>query len=164
MDAETVVSLIFGVALGAFSLLVVGYAFFRPRGGVAEKAAAPVPGGGAAESGSNDGPPLDSVMEAIGTLELEYQLGNLPESQFREQLQAYRIEAAVALRDLVESGRADPTWLLEQEVMEARSALRQEAVLPRVCPGCAAEMPAGVADCPECGRAAALQPSGDQAS
>ena len=163
MDAETVVSLIFGVALGAFSLLVVGYAFLRPRGGVADKTA-PVPTNGAAESGSNDSPPLDSVMEAIGTLELEYQLGNLPESQFREQLQAYRIEAAVALRDLVESGRADPAWLLEQEVMEARSALRQEAVSPLVCPGCAAEMAAGVADCPECGRAAALQPSRDQAS
>ena len=163
MDAETVVSLIFGVALGAFSLLVVGYAFFRPRGGVADKTA-PAPTNGAAESGSNDSPPLDSVMEAIGTLELEYQLGNLPESQFREQLQAYRIEAAVALRDLVESGRADPAWLLEQEVMEARSVLRQEAVSPLVCPGCAAEMPAGVADCPECGRAVALGPSGDQAS
>ena len=163
MDAETVVSLLFGVALGAFSLLVVGHAFFRPRGVVAAKTV-PAPTDGAAESGSNDSPPLDSVMEAIGTLELEYQLGNLPESQFREQLQAYRIEAAVALRDLVESGRADPAWLLEQEVMEARSALRQEAVPPLVCPGCAAELPAGIADCPECGRAVALEPSGDQAS
>ena len=157
MDGETIASLVFGLALGAFSLLIVGYAFFRPRSEITMKTEIT----GAPQS---DGPDLDSIFDAIRTLELEYQLGNLPEKQFREQIEAYRIEAAVALRELVESGRADPAWLLEQQVMESRAALRHSAVSHRVCPGCGAEMPLGVGDCPECGHAAALQPSGDSAN
>ena len=91
---------------------------------------------------------IDSVFEAINTLELEYQLGNIPEAQYQEQLAAYRIEAAAALKTMLESGNAGPAWALEREVLEAGASVRQTS--PR-CPECGSPLSRYDDTCPECG-------------
>ncbi len=151
MDGETVFAIVFGTALAVFSLVMVGYSFFRRRVG----------SGPAAETVSEvsqlesaNGPSIDSIYDSIYTLELEYHLGNLPEQQFQEQFQAYRLQAAAALKEQLEKDRADPLLLLEQEVMEARSALQDKgAHVPDcpACPDCSGPVPAEAAACPHCG-------------
>ena len=125
-------------------------------------------------SASDDGVGLDSIYDSIDTLELEYQLGNLPEDQYRQQLQAYRLEAAATIKSQLEQGAAPPELLLEQEVIAARAELRSaesaegtrpEPVGPepvegwQACPQCDAPIPAApgqsVDSCPHCGASVA---------
>ena len=151
MDGETVFAIVFGAALAVFSLVMVGYAFFRRRDGsgpVAETVSE------ASQLESVHGPSIDSIYESIYTLELEYHLGNLPEQQLQEQFQAYRLQAAAALKEQLEKGKSDPLLLLEQEVMAARSAIQDNgAHVPvyAVCPDCSRPVPAEAAACPHCG-------------
>lgn len=51
---------------------------------------------------------VGSVMDAIRTLQLEYQLGKLPDELYQEQLRAYRLQAASILRRQVEGQTGDP--------------------------------------------------------
>ena len=161
MDAETIFAILVGLALAVFSLVMVSYSFFR--GSSAE------PGqpqsSPASVSAGDDSVGLDSIYDSIGTLELEYQLGNLPEDQYHQQLQAYRLEAAEVIKAQLERGEAPPDLLLEQEVMAARAELRstESAEGPRpepvegwqACPQCDAPVPAApgqsVGSCPHCG-------------
>ncbi len=58
----------------------------------------------AAEQAAHDAPPadvgsLESVYEAIRTLQMEHSLGRISDADFREQLHEYRRQAAVILRD-----------------------------------------------------------------
>jgi len=108
---------------------------------------------------------LDSIYDSIDTLELEYQLGNLPEGQYREQLQAYRLDAAAVIKSPLEQGAAPPELLLEQEVLAARAELHsaEPAQEPRPEPAagwqprpkCDAPIPAALGQsdgsCPNCG-------------
>ena len=48
---------------------------------------------------------LDSVYEAIRTLWMEHSLGRISDADFREQLDEYRRQAAVILRDMDRDGR-----------------------------------------------------------
>lgn len=152
MDGETVVAIVFGAALAVFSLVMVGYSFLRGR-----EDAAPMPetvavGPQSASTQVNgDGISVDSIYESIYTLELEYQLGNLPEQQFQEQFKAYRLQAAAALKEQLENGQADPLSLLEQEVMEARTALQANQALGPVCPDCSGPVSSEARACPHCG-------------
>jgi hypothetical protein len=169
MDGQTIFAILVGAALACFSLVMVGYAFFRgdsptPGSSPAGKEAAPP-----LEPASDDGVGLDAIYDSIDTLELDYQLGNVPEDQYREQLQGYRLQAAVAVKSLLERGEAPPELLLEQEVLAARSsgthrhAFPQSAVEPveipgpvegwRACPQCDAPIPPDDAPCPHCGAA-----------
>ncbi len=43
---------------------------------------------------------LDSVYEAIRTLRMEHSLGRISDADFREQLDEYRRQAAIILRDM----------------------------------------------------------------
>ena len=118
----------------------------------------------------DDGVGLDSIYDSINTLELEYQLGNLPERQYREQLRAYRLEAATVIKAQLEQGAAPPELLLEQEVMASRAQIRSAQPADetgsalaeewQACPQCDAPIPSadsgaalGLADgsCPHCG-------------
>ncbi len=148
MDGETILSIILGVGLAAFSVILVGYSFLRRSD---RESAVP------AAAQEMNGPPvpeavealgIDSVFDAINTLELEYQLGNIPEDQYQEQLEAYRIEAAAALKTMLESGNAGPAWALEREVLEAGASVRQTS--PR-CPECGSPLSRYDDTCPECG-------------
>lgn len=171
MDGEAVIAILLGAALAIFSLVIAGYpimrdAFFRP----AERADA----GDAAPSTPDDddaGVGAESIYDAIETLELDYQLGNLPEAEYRRQLQAYRVEAAEVIRAQLERGpesdvgddadAAGPESRLEREVMalrrpESRSdapeSLPSESTA--ACPECDAPIPAGLrGPCPGCGAA-----------
>lgn len=166
MDGETIFAILVGAALGVFSLVMVAYSFFRDSSassGQAQSSPASV-------SDSDDGVGLDSIYDSIDTLELEYQLGNLPEGQYRDQLQAYRLEAAVVIKSQLEQGAAPPELLLEQEVIAARAELRSaepaEGTRPepagpelvegwQACPQCDAPIPAALGRsggvCPHCG-------------
>ena len=88
MDAETVISIFFGAVLAVFSFAVVGYAFIRGR--------QPLPDAGAPET---DDQALADIFDAITTLDLEYQLGRMPEEDFQAHFQSYRTQAATVLRD-----------------------------------------------------------------
>ena len=102
MDGETVFAVLLGAALAVFSLVMAGYpvlrdAFFRPaRLGDGDA--------GPAEPGDDGDVGLAAIYDSIDTLELEYQLGNLPEAEYRRQLQAYRMEAAAVVKAQVERG------------------------------------------------------------
>ena len=62
-----------------------------------------------------------AIYGAIGTLHLEYQLGNVPERQYREQLANYRLQAALALWE--QDRRRMESEALEAEILTARSSL-----------------------------------------
>lgn len=157
MDGQTIFAVLIGAALACFSLVMVGYAFFRGN--------EPAP----AESTTVDAPAddsvgLDSILDSIDTLELEYQLGNVPEDQYREMLQSYRLQAAHAIRALLRSGNAPRELVLEQEVLDARAATasRESERDWIACPKCDAPLPeAAEADstCPHCGAALAAASS-----
>lgn len=150
MEGETVIAVLLGAALAVFSLVMVAYSFFRGN-----ETAAPSPS--PAQAVDEDGVGLDSIYDSIDTLELEYQLGNLPEDQYREQLRAYRLEAAAAIKNQLEGGAAPADLLLEQEVMAARAEIRSTnpAAGWQACPQCDAPIPAALAQsdgsCPHCG-------------
>ena len=161
MDGETIFAILVGAALGIFSLVMVAYSFFRgPSTSSGQSQASPV-----SMSASDDSVGLDSIYDSIDTLELEYQLGNLPEGQYSEQLQAYRLDAAAAIKSQLEQGAAPPELLLEQEVIAARAELRSaesaEGTRPepaegwQPCPQCDAPIPSALGQsgggCPHCG-------------
>ena len=169
MDGQTIFAILIGAALACFSLAMVGYAFFRgdsPDDGTSAPLQPP----------SDDGVGLDAIYDSIETLELDFQLGNVPEQQYREQLQAYRLQAAAAIKALLERGDAPPELLLEREVLTARSGMRcppfnssppgagmEGGNRPPdgetkggdwvACTQCDAPIPADDAPCPHCGAA-----------
>ena len=152
MDGQTIFAVLIGAALACFSLVMVGYAFFRGSGTT-------FAGADAVDASVDDGLGLDSILDSIDTLELEYQLGNVPEPQYRELLQSYRLQAAQAIKRLLENGIAPPELRLEQEVLAARWEIHpgdgSREWIP--CPQCDAPLPqsaAGSTDgptCPHCG-------------
>jgi hypothetical protein len=161
MDGETIFAILVGAALGVFSLVMVAYSFFRgPSTSSGQAQSSP-----AFVSAGDDGVGLDSIYDSIDTLELEYQLGNLTEGQYRDQLQAYRLEAAAVIKSQLEQGAAPPELLLEQEVIAARAELRSaepaEGTRPepvegwQACFQCDAPIPAALGQsggvCPHCG-------------
>lgn len=168
MDGQTILAVIVGAALAAFSLVMVGYAFFRGDVPEDEDSVAPAPPG-------DDSVGLDAIYDSIDTLELDYQLGNVPEEQYRQQLQGYRVQAAMAVRSMLERGEAPPELLLEQEVLAARRngldgtpGTSDETDLPdengpveewAACPQCDAPIPPSEAPCPHCGVAIVEAPS-----
>ena len=168
-------ALILGTILALLSIAVAVFPFVqRRRFGLAEEAGAPretretreTPGqgdqGGLPETEA-DTPGLESIYDAIQTLQLERELGNIPEGLYREQLNGYRLQAAVALREQTRSQvlASGPTidagqpfsadWALEEEIRVARAGLRREIGDAVRCPNCAAPVPAGAELCPECG-------------
>ena len=156
MEGDTIIAVLLGAALAVFSLVMVSYSFFRgSEAGAASSLSAP--------TNSDEGVGLDSIYDSIDTLELEYQLGNLPEEQYREQLMAYRLEAAAAVREQLAQGIAPPELLLEQEVIEARAQLRSDSSFGdwQTCPQCDAPIPAALSSasnsCPHCGASLSQQ-------
>jgi hypothetical protein len=97
---------------------------------------------------------LADIFDAITTLDLEYQLGRMPQEDFQSQFQAYRLQAATVLRDQLEAGRGDPAWVLEQEILMAQGGLENASV----CPNCSASVLDDAAVCPHCGAEMASQP------
>ena len=147
MDGETVFAVLLGAALAVFSLVMAGYpvlrdAFFRPaQRGDGDAALA--------EPGDDGGIGLEAIYDSIDTLELEYQLGNLPEAEYRRQLQAYRLEAAAVVKAQVERGDGP----FGQCVAPCGGALAAGGnAAMAACPQCDAPIPAAHSGaCPGCG-------------
>ena len=145
MEAQTVFAILVGIALACFSLVIVGYSFFRGTDARRVETGAPAP--------DDDGVGLDAILDSIDTLELEYQLGNVTEEQYHQQLQSYRLQVAMMVKAQLERGDASRELVLEQEVLRARGTGTGGW---RPCPQCDAPLPestaAGgqVAACPHC--------------
>ena len=152
MDGETIIAILMGGALAGFSLFMVAYSFFR---GESDRAPSPESSEESNDSESDAvGVGLESIYDSIDTLDLDFQLGNIPADQHREELLAYRLEAAAIIRERIESGNAPPELLLEQDVLDARATLGSLQVAEtgwRSCPECDAPIPFGDVPCPHCG-------------
>ena len=94
---------------------------------------------------------LDSIYQAIRTLQLERQLGSVPEGLYREQLNAYRLQAAQILRASEESLNMNSDSALEEEIRLARAGIFQPGGSEAVCPNCARPISKEGDSCPECG-------------
>lgn len=108
---------------------------------------------------SNDEPPgrqpysteVDAALDAIRTLQLEHQLGNVPEELYREQLQAYRVQAASSLRQEMEGLGLEEDRELEQEVLMTRLAAGGDGGR-NLCFGCGRALGEDTLVCGACGR------------
>ena len=102
-------ALIIGAALAVLSVAVIMYPFLKPRvrtrdhGGVS-----------AVDPAATE---VEPVYDAIRTLQLEYQLGKVPENLYLEQLAGYRLQAAGVLRQRAAQRTGYDEWLLEQKVL-----------------------------------------------
>ena len=133
------------LALALLSIGVVVYPFWRRR---AAPAAAPPEAVSPALAQSEAD--LNALYDAIRTLQLEHQLGNIPLGLYREQLQDYRLQAAAILRDQAEAAARGEEWLLEQDVGLARAALTYANGAAIQCPNCGAPAAPDWRECPEC--------------
>lgn len=143
-------ALIIGTLLALLSLGVALYPFARRRwgwgqtdpaaaGNSADESAAAV----AAADTAPDTAALADIYAALRTLQLEHELGRIPDNLYQEQLNDYRTQAALILRQqaqasAAESAAANPAnaaaanpatddAALESEIRAARAALRQAA-------------------------------------
>ena len=126
-------ALAIGAILALLAVMVAAYPFWRRYNSgdsVDEENS-----GAATESsaGPNTGlETLDPIYEAIRTLQLEREIGNIPEGLYREQMNLYRRQAALLLRHHEREQAKSPDgavgldWALEEEVKVARAALRLE--------------------------------------
>lgn len=133
-----IVAFFIGLALGALSLGLVAYPFFRRRG-----------------------VPLDytdpilelqrrrqAIYQEVRLLENDYALGNVPPAEHQERLQGYRLDAAKLLYQeerLIALGQ-----LLEREILQARKAA-QPAGPAALCPDCGHAVESAARQCPVCG-------------
>ena len=140
-----------GAALALLSIGVVLYPFLKPRVTYLQQPSLANP--------DDDTPDLEVIYELIRTLQLEHQLGNVTEGLFREQLDGYRMQAALILRRRTEDQPVNPSatgeepdadWLLEQEIKLAAASLTNASSESVSCPNCNANLDAALTQCPEC--------------
>ena len=134
MEAQTVFAILVGAALACFSLFMVGYSFFRGNDSRATQQVE----SDAVSNPWDDEVGVDAILDSIDTLELEHQLGNVTNGQYREQMSSYRLQVALAVKAELERGNASPELLLEQEVLAARA---NGAGGWQSCPLCDAPLP-----------------------
>ena len=135
-------TLLVGAVLAVFSIAVVAYPFLKSRLRA---------GSGDGRPGTDSATDLANIYDAIRTLQLEYQLGQVPDNLYRGHLRDYRLQAAASLRQRMMERASAPDWLLEQEVQAARAVLRVTNGGPRPCPSCRSLPGPGLRVCPECG-------------
>ena len=135
-------ALLVGAVLAVFSIAIVVYPFLRSRFQTRS---------GDGRPGADSAAELGNIYDSIRTLQLEYQLGQVPDHLYREQLRDYRLRAAAALRQRMKDQASAPDWLLEQEVLTVRAVLRAAEGGPTACPNCGSLPGPGLTVCPECG-------------
>ena len=114
-------AILLSVVLIVFSACVVVYPFLKHRDPVAKDGF-----GNDAETPDSE---MESLLEDMRILRLDYQSGNIPDGLYREQLQAYRLQAASHLRRQAQAQPRDAESELEQEVLMLRlSAQAQDLV------------------------------------
>ena len=146
-------ALIIGTILALFSLGVAVYPFLRRRrdgDGSAQDDRDGLPAAGAGGDATAGPDSIDSVYDAIRTLQLERELGNIPEGLYREQLDDYRRQAALALRQQAMAqvqapaeapdteqdteSDAEEDAALEEEIRLARAGLGSASPEPELAP------------------------------
>ena len=127
-------ALIIGTILALLSLGVAVYPFARRRLGMDKAARAAAVEPESAETETESGPDtaaLADIYAAIRTLQLERELGRIPEGLYQEQLNDYRRQAAMALRrqeqESAAAASAGNDAALEAEIQAARAGLRRAA-------------------------------------
>ena len=152
-------ALTIGAILALLGIAVAAFPFIRHRFFVQPAADEPATADGEVEEPAAKTPDeLDAIYQAIRTLQLERELGNIPEGLYREQLNGYRIEAARLLRDLEQQSANADDWALEEEIRVARSGLYGGIAPSRLCPNCGRPTPISATHCPECGVALPTMP------
>lgn len=147
-------ALAIGAIIALLAIMVAAYPFRR------RKAASDSGHGLQPDDGSEllaehfDGPDqLDTIYEAIRTLHLEREIGNIPDGLYREQMNLYRREAALLLRDYERKNTGnldrDLDWALEEEVKVARASLNASAGSNRPSPSRSRPASKGATDCSE---------------
>ena len=142
-------ALVIGAVLALLSVAVAVYPFARRRLGWDKAADTGVDTAGDGMPGAKtedgaDTASLEDIYAAIRTLQLERELGSIPEGLYREQLKDYRIQAALALRRQEQPAADEPGMeqaaagsgmeqaaqeddVLEREIRAARAGLRRAA-------------------------------------
>lgn len=126
-------ALVIGTVLALLSVAVAVYPFARRRlGWDKSDNAAAAAAAGVETAAEADTASLADLYAAIRTLQLERELGSIPEELYREQLADYRIQAALALRQQEQAAGGpgiEPAALgddeLEIEIRAARAGLRR---------------------------------------
>ena len=137
-------AIIVAVVLGILSIAVLAFPFLKSRSHGQPKNL--VEGSGSTE------PELDAIYDAIRTLQLEHQLGKMPEAVYQEQLDAYRLQAAVLLRQQSDDGASNADRALEQEILAVRTEINRSDGGAASCPECNSTVDVGLGRCPECHR------------
>ena len=145
-----------GIALALLSIGVCVYPFlkFRSSRVFLQEPAAPEP---------DAGPTLESINDAMNTLNLEFQLGNIPQGLFLEQMNDYQAHLQQIMRrqSLVRSQSVDQAleWQITVEVNQLRKGgLRRRRrgrrtyrpPLVRTCSSCGAPLNPALTQCPVC--------------
>lgn len=105
-------AILFSVVLIVLSACVVIYPFLRRRNPAADD-------GVTQDAGAPDRE-MGSLLEDMRILRLDHQSGNIPDGLYQEQLQAYRLQAAIHLRRQAQAQPGGADWELEQEVLILR--------------------------------------------
>ena len=105
-------AILFSVVLIVLSACVVIYPFLRRRNPAADD-------GVTQDAGAPDRE-MGSLLEDMRILRLDYLSGNIPDGLYQEQLQAYRLQAAIHLRRQAQAQPGGADRELEQEVLILR--------------------------------------------
>lgn len=105
-------AILFSVVLIVLSACVVIYPFLRRRNPAADDRLTQDAGAPDREMGS--------LLEDMRVLRLDHQSGNIPDGLYQEQLQAYRLQAAIHLQRQAQTQPGGADRELEQEVLMLR--------------------------------------------
>ena len=137
-------AIIIAGVLGTLSVAVLVFPFLKSR---ARDGAEDL-----VDAWSSTEPELGAIYDAIRTLQLEHQLGKMPEAVYQEQLEAYRLQAAVLLRQQSDVGANNADRALEQEILAVRTEINGSNGGAASCPECNSIVGEGLLRCPECHR------------
>ncbi|MCH9018097.1 MAG: hypothetical protein IIB89_10110 [Chloroflexi bacterium] len=105
-------AILFSVVLIVLSACVLIYPFLRHRN--------PAANDGLTQDAGAPDREMESLLEDMRILRLDHQSGNIPDGLYQEQLQAYRLQAAIHLRRQAQAQPAGADRELEQEVLMLR--------------------------------------------
>ena len=105
-------AILLSAVLIVLSACVVVYPFLRRRNPTADD-------GLTHDAGATDRE-MESLLEDMRILRLDHQSGNIPDGLYEEQLQAYRLQAAIHLRRQAQAQPGGADRELEQEVLMLR--------------------------------------------
>ena len=105
-------AILFSVVLIVLSACVVIYPFLRHRN--------PAANDGLTQDAGAPEREMESLLEDMRILRLDHQSGNIPDGLYQEQLQAYRLQAAIHLRRQAQAQPGGADRELEQEVLMLR--------------------------------------------